>query len=86
MKRKIVINPEARIAYIPKELIEQGLKGDLDGYANAVTLTIVSPNTPLEEVEQSLLLVLGDIRLRMEREKRVSKESLRVAKASSRAR
>lgn len=74
MKRKITINPEARIAYIPKELIDQGLKGELDGYANAVTLTIVSPNTPLEEVERSLLIVLDDIRLRMSREKRVSKE------------
>lgn len=64
MKRSIKINPEARIAYIPKELIEQGLKGDVDGYANAVTLTLVSPNTPLKDVEKSLEIVLDDIRFR----------------------
>lgn len=66
MKRKIVINPEARIAHIPKELIDQGLKGEVDGYANAVTLTLVNPNTPLKDVETSLKIVLADIRFRRE--------------------
>lgn len=71
MKRKITINQEARIAYIPKELIEQGFKGEVDGYANAVTLTIVNPNTPLKDVERSLQIVLEDIKFRrkMEEEK-----------------
>jgi hypothetical protein len=69
MKRKITINPEARVAYIPKELIDQGFKGELDGYANAVTLTIVNPNTPLEDVERSLEIVLQDIKLRRKMEK-----------------
>jgi hypothetical protein len=68
MKRKIKINPEARIAYIPKELIEQGLTGEVDGYANAVTLTIVNPNTPLADVERSLKIVLDDIRFRIQLE------------------
>jgi len=72
MKRKITINPKARIAHIPKELIDQGFKGDVDGYANAVTLTLVNPKTPLEQVEQSLRIVLDDISLRrkMEEDKR----------------
>lgn len=64
MKRKIRINPDARIAYIPKELIEQGLAGEVDGYANAVTLTIVNPNTPLKDLERSLEIVLDDVRFR----------------------
>ncbi len=72
MKRKIRINPEARIAYIPKELIDEGLTGEVDGYANAVTLTLVSPNTPLKNIERSLEIVLDDIRfrMRMEQEKK----------------
>ena len=84
MKRKITINPEARIAYIPKELIDQGLKGEVDGYANAVTLTLVSPETSLEDVEKSLLIVLDDVRFRkgLERKKRVSEKSSRMAKTS----
>jgi len=77
MKRKIKINPEARIAYIPKELIDQGLTGEVDGYANAVTLTIVSPNTPLKDVERSLEIVLEDIRFRrkIEEDKHKEKET-----------
>lgn len=68
MKRKIVVNPRARIAHIPKELIDQGLSGELDGYADAVTLTIVNPNTPLRDVEKSLKIVLKDIQFRRELE------------------
>jgi len=68
MKRKIKINPEARIAYIPKELIDQGLSGEVDGYANAVTLTIVNPNTPLRDIERSLEIVIQDVRFRRKRE------------------
>ncbi len=75
MKRTIRINKEARIAYIPKELIDQGLQGDVEGYANAVTLTLVNPNTPLEDVEKSLQIVLEDIKFRKEmEEKRKARE------------
>ena len=69
MKRNIKINEETRIAYIPKELIDQGLKGDVDGYANAVTLTLVNPNTPLKDVERSLEIVLEDVRFRRQMER-----------------
>ena len=68
MLRKIKINPKARIAHIPKELIEQGFKGDLDGYANAVTLTLVNPKTPLKDVERSLKIVLDDVKFRRQME------------------
>jgi hypothetical protein len=68
MKRSIKINPQARVAYIPKDIIDQGLSGDVDGYANAVTLTMVKPGTPLKDVERSLKIVLKDIQFRRERE------------------
>lgn len=86
MKRKITINPEARIAYIPKELIDQGFQGEVDGYANAVTLTIVSPNAALEDVERSLEIVLEDIRLRRKMEKNEGRKSKRMAADSSQPR
>ena len=84
MKRKITINPEARVAYIPKELIDQGLKGELDGYANAITLTIVKPEASLEDVENSLLIVLEDIRFRkkLERKNKSGRKSSRKSKKS----
>jgi len=68
MKRKIKVNPQARVAYIPKDLVDQGLSGDVDGYADAVTLTLVKPGTPLGDVERSLKIVLKDIQFRRERE------------------
>ncbi|MCK9369933.1 hypothetical protein M0R04_08520 [Candidatus Dojkabacteria bacterium] len=75
MKRKITISEEARVAYIPKELIEQGLKGVVDGYANAVTLTLVNPDTPLKDVERSLKIVLEDVQFRREREEEAKGQS-----------
>ena len=66
MKRKITINPQARIAHIPKELIDEGLKGECDAFANAVTLTIVKPHAHLADVAKSLRIVLQDVELRME--------------------
>jgi len=69
MLRKIRINPEARIATIPKELIDQGFAGDVDGYANAVTLTLVKPGADLAAVKRSLQIVLEDIALRQSLEK-----------------
>lgn len=78
MKRKITINPEARVAYIPKELIDQGLKGELDGYANAITLTIVNPDASLDDVERSLQIVLDDIRFRRDMERRKGSDAKRT--------
>ena len=65
MKRRIRINPKTQLAYIPDEIIREGFVDDVDAYANAITVTLVKPNSSLEEVEQSLQIVLQDIRLRM---------------------
>lgn len=65
MKKKIRINPKTQLAYIPDEIIREGFVDDVDAYANAITVTLVKPNSSLEEVEQSLQIVLQDIRLRM---------------------
>lgn len=65
MKRKIRINPKTQLAYIPDEIIREGFTDDVDAYANAITVTLVKPDSTLAEVEQSLQIVLQDIRLRM---------------------
>ncbi|MBA7690547.1 hypothetical protein ES703_99076 [subsurface metagenome] len=64
MKRKITVNPDSGFAYIPKDIVSQGLSGKLDAYANAVTLTIVNPDTPLEDVVSSMQIVIQDLILR----------------------
>lgn len=70
MKRKFKVNPRARIVYIPRDLIEEGLSGEVDGYVSAVTVTLVNPKANLDEVIRSLKLVLDDIELRKQIQER----------------
>jgi len=65
MKRKIRINPKTQLAYIPDEIIQEGFVNDVDAFANAITVTLVKPDSSLEEIERSLQIVLQDIHLRM---------------------
>lgn len=69
MKRKVTINPIARIVGLPKEIVDDGFTGEADAYADAFTFTIVKPGTSLEKIAQSLELVLRDLKLRIEDEK-----------------
>ena len=71
MKRKIKINREANVAYIPKDLVEDGFRDDCDAYADAFTLTVVKPGTSLNQIKRSLQLVLQDIEMREELTKAV---------------
>jgi hypothetical protein len=66
MKKKIkVATTFPHRLYMPKEVADEGFTGELDAYANAITITIVKSEATLEEVERSLEIVLQDIRLRM---------------------
>ena len=64
MKRRLRVHSKQRVVYLPKDIVDQGLSGDVDGYANAVTLTLVNPTTPLD-----------DIRFRREREDEAKKDT-----------
>lgn len=65
MKKKISINPVTGIAYIPKDLLNSGYSGDVEILINAVTATIIKPNTDLNSVKRSLEITIQDIKLRM---------------------
>ena len=54
MKKRIRVNPKTHLACIPLECVEEGMVGDLDSYANAITLTIVSPGVGLEDIKAGL--------------------------------
>ena len=64
MRRRFKIPGKARTIYLSRDVVKDGFEGEVDGYANAVTLTLVHPEASLEDVEDSLKVVLGDIRLR----------------------
>ena len=46
-------------------MVEEGMVGDIESFANTVTLTLVSSGASLEDVKASLETVLKDIELRM---------------------
>ena len=62
---KIKIHPETGVAYFPKDVREQGFVGDVEGLADALTITLIRPGTSLDDVKTSLLSVLGNVELRM---------------------
>ena len=66
MKRKIKINPETGITYIPKDIVNSGYSGGVELLANAVTATLIKPGTDLESVKRSLEITIQDIELRMQ--------------------
>ena len=62
-KGKIKIG-ERGTTYIPDELREDGYVGPIEYLSNARTVTLIKPETSLEDVEKSLKIVLQDIKLR----------------------
>ncbi|GAI43603.1 unnamed protein product [marine sediment metagenome] len=65
MKGQIKINPKTGIAYFPDNIRQEGFEGTVELLANAKTVTLFLPGASLEEIEQSLQIILDDIRLRM---------------------
>lgn len=54
--------------YLPKHEGEK-YEGEAECLPNALTLTIIKPGTPLEQVKRSLEIVLQDVKLRLAHEK-----------------
>ena len=67
-KIRVRINPKTGVLYIPKELLNDGFRGDVDALSNAMTFTIIHPSADLEKVKESLEITLRDIKLRLKRE------------------
>lgn len=65
MKKKISINSQTGISYIPKDLVSNGYVGEVEILINAVTATLIKPGTDLSSVKRSLEITIQDIELRM---------------------
>lgn len=68
MRTRIRVNPNTGVLYMPKDLLDDGFKGEMDALSNAMTFTIVHPEADLERVKESLKIMLRDIDLRLKRE------------------
>lgn len=65
MKKILRVNPKTHLVCVPNSMVEEGMVGNVDSFADAITLTLVSPGATLEDVKASLETVLKDIELRM---------------------
>ena len=52
-------------AYLGKDVASQGYVGEIDALFNAVTLTLIKPNTDLTSVIRSLEITIEDAKLRL---------------------
>jgi len=60
------VDKKTGMAYVPKEIRQEGFIGEIQGLPNALTFTLIKPGTKLTDVERSLKIILRDIRLRRE--------------------
>lgn len=65
MKVTLRVNPKTHLVCIPSSMVDEGMVGNIDSFANTVTLTLVLPGACLEDVKASLETVLKDIELRI---------------------
>ncbi len=52
---------------MPKQLLNDGFKGDVDVFGTSITFTIAHPDADLQKVKESLEIILKDIELRLKR-------------------
>ena len=65
---KVKVDSKSGLAYIPKEIRDDGFVGDLEGMPDAFTFTLVKPGVSLQQVKKGLQLTLKQIDLQMEHE------------------
>lgn len=70
MKKILVINEKARIAYITQDLIEEGYKGEVEMLANFNTVALLRPGSTKDEQIKSLERLVEDLRDRRDAENR----------------
>ena len=64
MKRLFKVHKSAKTIRLTKDLVGDGFKGELQGYANSCTLVLLRPGTSLETAVEALEAIIQDLRLR----------------------
>ncbi len=68
------------MAYFPKGIRQDGFVGKVEGFPNALTLTLIKPGAALSDVQRSLKIIQEDIALRREQEEEEEEEVEEPAK------
>jgi len=70
MRKILVINEKAHIAYITDDLIKEGYKGDVEMLANFNTVALLRPGSSKDEQIKSLERLVEDLKDRRDAENR----------------
>jgi hypothetical protein len=60
----IPVSEKTRIGYFPRELVNAGFKGKIPYLKSKMAVLLLNPNATFNEVEQSVRVILEEIRLR----------------------
>jgi hypothetical protein len=63
MRIRLKINPKTGVIYFPKQLVEDGFKGEVDVFSAGPVVVIVHPDAEVNVVREGLELVSRDIEL-----------------------
>jgi hypothetical protein len=67
-KFRLKVDCKSGMTYFPIEIRREGFVGEVEGFPNALTFTLIKPGTSLADAQRSLQIVLEDMRLREEQE------------------
>jgi len=78
MRKIFKVNPRDRKVYLGKDMEAEGYctTGQLEGYPNAFTITLVKPGASLQQAITSLKTVIRDLEARKEDKESGDKRSL----------
>ena len=63
MRIKVKINPKTGVVYLPKSVVEDGFKGEVDVYGAGSVIVIPHPDADVATIKESISLVARDIEL-----------------------
>ena len=63
MRIKIRINPKTGVVYLPKYMLEDGFRGEVDVFGAGSVLVIAHPDADVTTIKESVSLVARDIEL-----------------------
>ena len=63
MRIKIKINPKTRVLYLPKSMVEDGFRGEVDAFGAGSVIVITHPDADVMAIKESITLVAKDIEL-----------------------
>jgi len=60
---KIKINPKTGVVYLPREMVEDGFRGEVDAFGAGSVIVITHPDADVMAIKESITLVSRDIEL-----------------------